>query len=40
MRQDQTVQGHVLKHALIAMFFVGDNEVEVVTWLFSRAKYG
>jgi len=31
MRQDQTILGHVLKYALVAMFFVVD---EVVTWLF------
>jgi len=38
-------QGHVLKYALIAGFVVVvvvvvDDEVEVITWPFCRAKYG
>jgi len=40
MRQEQTLLGHVLKYALIAIFFVVDDEAEVVTWPFCRAKYG
>jgi len=38
MRQDQTILGNVLKYALIAMFIVVDDEVEVVTWLLCRAN--
>jgi len=30
LRQDQTILGHVLKHALITMYVVVEDEVEVV----------
>jgi len=34
MRQDQTILGNVLKHALIAI----DEEFEVITWSFCLAN--
>jgi len=39
MRRDQTILGHVIKHALIAIYVVVEDEIQVVTWPFCRAKY-
>jgi len=39
MRQYQTILGHVLEDAVIAIFVIVEDEVEVVMWSFCRVKY-